>query len=301
VLKPLNNNFNTQNVKLKSGPSLTFFIYFVLELKPMKTNYFLILFVLFLSCDSKRALKFAPSDEASMNLKEVAFDASAAEQSEQTVSIERKLIRNGQLDFKTNDVKKAKVDIEKISKELNGYISNESENNFGDRKQYNQTIRVPADQFDNLIKQIEVLADKVESKGINTQDVTEEFIDVEARLKTKKELEARYSEILKQAKTVADILAIESQIANVRSEIESMTGRLNYLKNQVSFSTLNLTYYETIGTDFGFASKFVDSLKGGWDNLLAFLIFLVNLWPFVIAIAVVILWWLRRRKAKKIS
>jgi len=78
----------------------------------MKTNYFLILFVLFLSCDNRQALKFAPADEASMNLKEVAFDASAAEQSEQSVSIERKLIRNGQLEFKTNDVKKAKVDIE---------------------------------------------------------------------------------------------------------------------------------------------------------------------------------------------
>jgi hypothetical protein len=267
----------------------------------MKINFLLILVVLVISCNNRNESRLAPENEALMSFKEVAMDAAASEQTGQTVSIERKLIRNGQLDFKTNDVKKAKVDIEKISKELNGYISNESENNFGDRKQYNQTIRVPADQFDNLIKQIEVLADKVESKGINTQDVTEEFIDVEARLKTKKELEARYSEILKQAKTVADILAIESQIANVRSEIESMTGRLNYLKNQVSFSTLNLTYYETIGTDFGFASKFVDSLKGGWDNLLAFLIFLVNLWPFVIAIAVVILWWLRRRKAKKIS
>jgi hypothetical protein len=267
----------------------------------MKINFLLILVVLVISCNNRNESRLAPENEALMSFKEVAMGAAASEQTGQTVSIERKLIRNGQLDFKTNDVKKAKVDIEKISKELNGYISNESENNFGDRKQYNQTIRVPADQFDNLIKQIEVLADKVESKGINTQDVTEEFIDVEARLKTKKELEARYSEILKQAKTVADILAIESQIANVRSEIESMTGRLNYLKNQVSFSTLNLTYYEVIGTDFGFASKFVDSLKGGWDNLLNFLIFLVNLWPFVIGIVAVIIWWLRRKKAKRIS
>ena len=160
---------------------------------------------------------------------------------------------------------------------------------------------MPADQFDNLIKRIEALADKVENKGINTQDVTEEFIDVEARLKTKRELEARYSEILKQAKTVADILAIESQIANVRSEIESMTGRLNYLKNQVSFSTLNLSYYQIIGSDFGFATKFVESLKGGWDNLLTFLIFLINLWPFVIGIAIGVIWWLRRRKAKRVN
>lgn len=54
--------------------------------------------------------------------------------------------------------------------------------------QYNQTIRVPADQFDALIASIEKLADKVENKGINTQDVTEEFIDVEARIENKKRI-----------------------------------------------------------------------------------------------------------------
>ena len=95
-------------------------------------------------------------------------------------------------------------------------------------------IRVPADRFDELLLIIEPLASKIESKNINTQDVTEEFIDVETRLKTKKELETRYLEILKQAKTVTDIISIESQIATVRSEIESMEGRINYLKNQVS-------------------------------------------------------------------
>lgn len=214
--------------------------------------------------------------------------------------VERKLIRNGSLDFKTEEVKKTKLEIEKICKDLNAYISSESENNYGDRLQYNQSIRVPSAQFDALIARIEPLAKKIENKNINTQDVTEEFIDVEARLKTKKELEVRYREILKQAKTVEDIISIESQIANVRSEIESMEGRLNFLKSQVSFSTLNVTYYETIGTDFGFASKFVHSLKGGWDNLLAFIIFMVNLWPFVIGLSVLVIWlWRRRVKRKK--
>ncbi len=255
--------------------------------------------VLFSCNENRSSLKFGSSPEASMAFKEVAFDAASTEQVQPELT-KRKLIRNGNLDFKTNDVKKTKVEIEKISNELKGYISAENENNYGDRLQYNQTIRVPADQFDNLVTRLESLALKVENKSINTQDVTEEFIDVEARLKTKKELEARYSEILKQAKTVADILAIESQIATVRSEIESMTGRLNYLKNQVSFSTLQVSYHEIIGTDFGFASKFIESLKGGWDNLLTFLIFLVNLWPFVIAAIAIFIWWRRRKKSKVI-
>lgn len=216
--------------------------------------------------------------------------------------VERKLISNGQLEFQTTEVKKTKTEIEKICKELNAYISSESENNYGDKLQYNQLIRVPANQFETLIARIEPLAEKIENKNISTQDVTEEFIDVEARLKTKKELEARFREILKQAKTVEDIVSIESKLANVRSEIESMEGRLNFLKNEVSLSTLNVTYYETIGTDFGFASKFVQSLKDGWDNLLGFVIFLINLWPFVIAMAAFGFWfWKRKRRSSNPS
>jgi hypothetical protein len=120
--------------------------------------------------------------------------------------------------------RKPKPSVEAICKELNAYISNESQNNYGERLQYNQMIRVPADQFDLLLQKIEGEAVNVESKNIHTQDVTEEFIDVEARLKTKKELETRYRELLKQAKTVQDIVSIEGQIAAVRSEIESMEG-----------------------------------------------------------------------------
>jgi hypothetical protein len=212
--------------------------------------------------------------------------------------VNRKLIRNGSIDFKVKEVKQTKIEIEKICKELNAYISNESENNFGDRLQYNQTIRVPADKFDALLTRIESLAVKVENKNISTEDVTEEFIDVEARLNTKKELETRYLEILKQAKTVEEIISVESQIANVRSEIESMQGRLEYLKNQVSLSTINVSYYETLGTDFGFATKLVDSLKDGWQNLLSFIILLITLWPFGIALGLLLIWWKNRKKTK---
>jgi primosomal protein N'' len=236
----------------------------------------------------------------STNAFEDVLDVSATEQpAPSTEIIERKLIRNGTLEFQTEEVKKTRSEIEKICKELNAYISSESENNYGERLQYNQLIRVPANQFDALVARLEPLAQKIENKNISTEDVTEQFIDVEARLKTKKELEARYREILKQAKTVDEIVSIENQISNVRSEIESMEGRLNFLKNQVAFSTLNVTYYETIGTDFGFATKFVQSLKGGWDNLLAFIIFLVNLWPFVLGLAVLLFWFWKRRIKRK--
>lgn len=219
-------------------------------------------------------------------------------QNQDLLKIEKKLIRNGSLEFKTNDVRQTKLEIEKFCKENNAYISNENENNLNDRIQYNQTIRVPAERFEQLVSKIESLATKVENKNIFIQDVTEEFIDVTARLKTKRELETRYLEILNRANTVEEIISVESQIANVRSEIESMQGRLEYLKNQVTLSTLQISFYETIGTSFGFAGKFNESLKAGWQNLLSFIIVLITLWPFAIALGLSLFIWRRKRNRK---
>jgi LPXTG-motif cell wall-anchored protein len=106
---------------------------------------------------------------------------------------------------------------------------------------------------------------------------------------------------LKQAKTVEEILSIESQLSNVRTEIESAEGKLNYLKSQISMSTLTITYYEVIGTDFGFGSKFANSLREGWDNLLLFLIGLTSIWPFVLVIGGGAFWFWRKRKNKKLT
>lgn len=136
----------------------------------------------------------------------------------------------------------------------------------------------------------------MENKNINTQDVTEEFIDVQARLKTKKELEIRYRELLKLAKTVNEMISIEREMGEVRSDIESMEGRLNYLKNHVAFSTVKVSYYETIATDFGFSSKFIQSFKNGWNNLILFLIGIINVWPFLILASVFTMVALRWRK-----
>jgi hypothetical protein len=229
------------------------------------------------------SLEFSSANDMA-NFAEAKMEAPSSPASND-ILVERKLIKNGDLSFETNDVKKTKASLEPLCKEFNAYISNENQNHYGNRLQYSLTIRVPAEKFDQLLAKIESEAVKVENRNIHTQDVTEEFIDVEARLKTKKDLEERYKEILKQAKTVQDIVTIEGQLANVRAEIESMQGRLKFLNNQVSFSTLNVSFFQYTGTDFGFANKFVRGLRQGWDNLLAFFIVLANLWPFIILIS----------------
>lgn len=258
----------------------------------------LALSTLLFSCNRNKEARFGyGADESMANKVSLSMDVPPTQQPE---LIDRMLIRQGNLDMKVKDVKATKAEIEKIVTALNGYIASENESNYGDRIQYMQSIRVPAAAFDELIKKIEVLGKTIENKNINTQDVTEEFIDVEARLKTKKELEARYLELLKQAKSVADIVSIEGQLNQVRAEIESMEGRLKYLKSQVSYSTLTVNYYEPIGAEFGFFGKVKESVGNGWENLLAFFIGIVNVWPFVLVAVGLVFWWIRRKRKAKV-
>lgn len=183
--------------------------------------------------------------------------------------------------------------------ELGGYVGNENVYNFEDRIEHTLIARVPEDNFNILLDKILSVAEKVESKNVSSFDVTEEFIDVEARIKTKKELEARYKEILKKATRVDEILNIEREMGNLRSEIESLEGRMNYLKNRISLSTLTITFYEKVSTPFGFFTKIKQALHNGWTALLWFIIILISLWPFIILTLIILIIILKYIKKKK--
>lgn len=217
------------------------------------------------------------------------------------VLVERKLIKNGYVEFEVSDVEETKKAITQLTTDFGGYISADNQNNYSGTPRYEQTLRVPADKLDEFISKIEALARNVDAKNISTQDVTEEFIDVETRMKTKKELETRYLELLKQAKTVKDLIEVETQLANVRGEIESMEGRLKYLNSQVSFSTLNLTYYQPVSGNTGFGYRFSRTFGNGWDHFLGFIIGVFEAWPFVIIGAGLVWLFIRWRRNKNHS
>lgn len=255
----------------------------------------LILFIL-ASCNSGE-------NQSNTNTNMVSSDKrmeSLAPVEDQSVSFERKIIKEGSIRFETTSVIETQKEIRKIVAELGGYIGNENSNNYEGIIEYSLTARVPEDKFNTLIDKVSSLAEKVESKNINSSDVTEEFIDVEARIKTKKELEARYKEILKKANRVDEILNIEREMGNLRAEIESLEGRMNYLKNRISLSTLNITFYEKVSAPFGFFSKVKQALHNGWQALLWFIIILISLWPFILLILIVLFIILKFRKKKTI-
>ncbi|WP_339755579.1 DUF4349 domain-containing protein [Algoriphagus aquimarinus] len=201
---------------------------------------------------------------------------------EETETSERKLIKEGQVEFESQDLNSTRQTIFKAVEKHKGYISSDQEFKTPEHRSNTVVIRVPFDEFDAFLTDATQGVEKFDSKNINVKDVTEEFLDIEARLKTKKELETRFLDLLKQAKTVSEILEIEVELGELRADIESTEGRLNYLKNQVSFSTLRMTFYEVVPNQTEFGRQFKNGFRNGWDNLILFFVLLTNIWPFIL-------------------
>ena len=127
-------------------------------------------------------------------------------------------------------------------------------------------------------------------KRINSKDVTEEFVDIQSRLNTKKEVRDKYVELLRnKAKTVEEVLKAEEAIRHLQEEIEAREGRLRYLSNQTSLSTINLNLYQKVEYqkvekpyEFTFFKKLKKGFVNGWEIVVGFILLMVNFWPLLL-------------------
>jgi len=159
--------------------------------------------------------------------------------------IDQKIIKTGSLDLVVNEAEQSLADAESIVMEKGGYVESSTlqEHEDGTKSGY-VTIRVPADQFDITMALVKELALVVERETSSAEDVTEQYIDLAARLKNAQAQETRYVQILDQANTVEEILQIESALGNIRGYIESLQGQLNYLDNLTGYSTITISISE---------------------------------------------------------
>lgn len=249
------------------------------------------------SYDKTTSREMAPS-EAPAAAPEPGSETSAA-----IPAIERKIIRTGNVTFETSNLGKTKAFLNQLASGLQCYIASDNQYKSGDRIEEEMVLRIPAQNFDTLLLLLEKEAHYFEQKNISSQDVTEEYVDVEIRIKNKKALEIRYNDLLKSTRNVKEIMEVERQINEVREQIEQAEGRLKYLGNQTSFSTLTIHFYERTAAPRGWLSKFGQAFTKGWDSFVYFLVGVVYLWPFWLFIAAIIWgirrYWRRRHSIKK--
>ena len=201
---------------------------------------------------------------------------------------EQMLIKRATLRFEVNDYVEARKKIGNIAEEYEAYISSERKTKSIYRISNTMQIRVVSGQFGSLVDSLLGQSNTIDEKNITVEDVTEEYVDVNARLKSKKHVENRYLEILDKAQNVSEILEIEQKLGQIREEIESKEARLKYLTHQVSFSTINMTFYQnktvTKETGPGYLKNLSVSFLSGWNGFTEFSLRLVSIWPFLLIV-----------------
>ena len=159
---------------------------------------------------------------------------------------DRKIIRNADITIEVSSTTDAQHRVTSIAEAHGGFVvtseaKQRESNDPGQRTlDIKLVVRVPSNQFGNAFDEIKKLAGNTPAEQVTSQDVTEDFIDLEARIKTQKALEVQFLEIMRQAHKIEDALEVQRQIAEVRTEIEKLEGRKRFLENRSSLSTINV-------------------------------------------------------------
>ena len=215
----------------------------------------------------------------------------------------RKLIWTADLEFQVKDVDKSTEEINRLSEKYNGFISDMNLSNNSHRISNTITIRIPNAQFQKFVRAIKGESVFMDRADISSQDVTEEFVDIQARLKAKKEVRDRYIEVL-QTKTgsVSDIIEAEEAIRVITEEIEAKEGRLRFLNDRVDLSTVTITMYEKVKfTDVperyekDYSDEVGESFGTGWNAVKVILLGFISVWPLLFVGLVTLGIWKRKK------
>ena len=239
-------------------------------------------------------------------------DSKSLTTADSSQAVERKIIRNGELTIELDSPEEAQRRIAAIAEKHGGFVVNsESRRNDGNQQaapriSINVIARVPAAKFAEAVAEIEQMGGSLLHRKITGQDVTEEFIDLEAQIRAKRALESQFLEIMKRAQKVSEALEVQTQLAEVRGEIERLEGRRRFLENQAALSTITVTLQTpapivaatTGGFWHGIKLAFGDGLDTSAEIVLGLIRFVIVMIPVVLLILLP-LWfavrWLRRR------
>ena len=216
-------------------------------------------------------------------------------------TVDRKITKNGDLQLLVQSAETTAQDITKKTNELGGFVQNSNIREVKDGvKSGTITIKVPADKFEQAITDFKTYGIKVERETVNSQDVTEQYVDLEAQLKNYQAEEQRYLEVMTRAYTVEDILKVSQYLARVRGQIERLQGQIKYLDRQIEMS--QITVYLTAEAEievFGLRWRPLYEIQKSFRNMLSglqvyanavinFVLFLPLLLVWIISLGIII-------------
>ena len=252
--------------------------------------YFFMFMIIIIGCGQDKSEESYAVEKMAAAPSEEMYDLNVAVEentTDQVVSpVAQKIIKTGNFTFETASVQQTFLSIKQSVEKNKGFVQNDETQKQYDRISRTLVIRIPTKEFQPLVDSISKDVKVFDEQKIELQDVTEEFVDLESRMKAKKELENRYIQILNKANSIKDILEIEAQLSKIREEIEAQEGRLKYLQNKVSLSTLHITFYEMVSVknapSQSYFPRLWNAFKSGFYGIGEFIIGIFTLWPLII-------------------
>ncbi|HWB28207.1 MAG TPA: DUF4349 domain-containing protein [Chitinophagaceae bacterium] len=217
---------------------------------------------------------------------------------------DKKIIRTANVTLELKDYNLFNTAIRLKVKSFGAYIAEEQQSETDDEITNDISIKVPVDRFEDLMNSLGGDGIKIVHKNISSEDVTGEVVDTKARLEAKKQVRDRYMDLLKQAKSMRDILDVQEQINSIQEDIESSSGRVNYLVHSAAYSTVNIKYYQFLNgvtqkeVEPGFGTKILEAFKSGGEIITNIILFFANIWPLFLA-AVIFIFYIRKGRKNK--
>lgn len=266
--------------------------------------------LLLASCSSESADEgaYSPPSPESFQHAGVAIPSANAGETATVASIDRKIIYEAQLELVVRDFSTIEKTLPGLVKDHGGYLARVSiDQTSGEHRFGSWQARIPVAQFDAFQDEVSKLG-IAESRGQTAQDVTEEFVDLEARISNKQRLEKRILDLLEDTKgKLTDIIEVENELARVRGEIEQLEGRLRYLSNRTDLTTVDITAREQRDYVPPETPTFLSRTAQSWsDSLLSlrtfaenFAVAFVYAFPWLLSLLVFgtpVIWLIRRFK-----
>ncbi|GIW09114.1 MAG: hypothetical protein KatS3mg061_0171 [Dehalococcoidia bacterium] len=230
--------------------------------------------------------------------------------SDQAVLGGRKIIYTGEINLEVQDPLATMEIVTRLAQQSGGYVASTNLSRQDDRQVVTMSLRVPAERYPEMMAQLRQLGQKVRDEKTTSQDVSEEYADLNAQLRNLEAAEAQYLDLLKRAQTIDDILKVQQQLTNVRGQIERIKGRLTYLERRTELATITVGLVPlAAGSRPLDLANPLDAAVRAWEASLRFLALagsvavtmVVFLWWALPPLALLVLWLLSRRRRRALT
>jgi hypothetical protein len=172
--------------------------------------------------------------------------SSVTEDSTVQESSEDKIMKTGSVSVEVRDIPESLTSVRTLVGKYGGKVVSETDSGDGRDRSVYMTIRVDEDKYLDVYNELKELDGKLLNSSSNEEDVTQEYVDLQARLKNLQNTEEQLTEILNTAETVEDTLAVYTQLSNIRGQIESLQANIKYLDEKTDYSTISLAISQSL-------------------------------------------------------